>query len=100
MSSAEIQADYNELLTMSLGPRRPFPDNPDLINRMLSLLGKNQEMVAHETGKSKQLVSAFIQGTRHNPDIALWFEKHGIYLDREYINPLLDTRRVADRLSA
>lgn len=100
MSSAEIQADYNELLTMSLGPRRPFPDKPELINRLLALLGKNHDAIAFETGKSKQLISAFINGTRHNPDVAIWFEKHGIYLDRPYENPLLDSRRAIDRLSA
>lgn len=85
MTKQSDQSNLVEILTMS--PVRPFPDDTNAIMRILAYLGKDTNAVAFESGVSRPAVSQFISGTCHSPKVALWFEKHGIYLDREYPDP-------------
>lgn len=97
MMSETNQPKEVEILTMS--PVRPFPDEPQAINRILAFLGKDQASIAYECGVSRPVVSEFITGKCHSPKVALWFEKHDIYLDRDYPDPT-KVIRTLERMSA
>ncbi|WP_207767107.1 hypothetical protein, partial [Leptospira levettii] len=70
-----------EVVAVTMSPIRPFPDDPSAINRILAFIGKDQASIAYECGVSRPVVSEFITGKCHSPKVALWFEKHDIYLD-------------------
>lgn len=86
-----------EIITMS--PVRPFPDDPMAINRILAFLGKDQATIAYECSVSRPVVSEFIRNICHSPKVALWFEKHDIYLDRDYPDPTKSSKTL-ERISA
>lgn len=85
MTSETNQPKEVEIITMS--PVRPFPDDPQAINRILAFFGKDQASIAYECGVSRPVVSEFITNKCHSPKVAYWFEKHNIYLDRDYPDP-------------
>lgn len=89
MTPESNQIILGDILVMSPPqPLRPFPDNVLKINTILAFFGYHtREQIAFEIGVSPNTVTGFITGTRHSPPVALWFEKHGIYLDRPYPDP-------------
>ncbi|TGL97958.1 hypothetical protein [Leptospira jelokensis] len=97
MMSETNQSNLVEILTMS--PVRPFPDDPVAISRILAYLGKDQATIAYEAGVSRPVVSEFITNKCHSPKVAFWFEKHDIYLDRDYPDPTKAIRTL-ERVSA
>ncbi len=82
------QLIINGLVVMSLQPVRPFPDSPAMIRRILSFIGKDVQNIIADTGLGKSIISNFINNTGHSPKVAYWFEQHGIYLDRDYVDPM------------
>jgi hypothetical protein len=69
-------------------PLRPFPDNVHKINAILAYFGYHtREQIAFELGVAPNTVTGFVTGVRHSPRVAQFFEKLGIFLDRDYPDP-------------
>lgn len=90
MTQETKQIILGDILVMSPPePLKPFPDNVFKINAILSYLGYyTREQIALEIGVAPNTVTGFITGAAHSPRVAAWFEKHGIYLDRPYPDPI------------
>ncbi|TGN20795.1 hypothetical protein [Leptospira idonii] len=85
MITQETQSKIHEIMILS--PLRPFPDDSKKILRVLASLGHSPDSIAEESSVDRSLVGKFIHNRSHSPKVALWFEEHGIYLDRIYPDP-------------
>ncbi|WP_411821226.1 hypothetical protein [Leptospira sp. 'Mane'] len=83
---------------MILSPIRPFPDDPKKILRIISTLGHNLDSIAYESVVDRSMVGKFIRNRCHSPKVALWFETHGIYLDRVYPDPFQSIKASINRI--
>lgn len=88
-----------EVVVVTMSPIRPFPDDPSAINRILAFIGKDQASIAYECGVSRPVVSEFIRNVCHSPKVAEWFERHQIFLDRDYPDPTKSLKTL-ERVSA
>jgi len=101
MTNESNQIILGEILVMSPPqPLKPFPDNVLKINTILAYFGYHtREQIAFEIGVAPNTVTGFITGIRHSPPVAYWFEKHGIYIDRDYPDPA-KALKLLDRVGA
>lgn len=101
MTNESNQFILGDILVMSPPqPIKPFPDDVHKINAILGYLGfYTRDQIAMEVGVAPSTVAGFITGKVHSPQVAAWFEKIGIYLDRDYPSPLKKLS-LLDRISA
>ncbi|TGN20799.1 hypothetical protein [Leptospira idonii] len=97
MLATEIKPQYDEIFTMA--PIRPFPDEPEKIFRILRTFGYSLDSIASEARVDSSIVGKFIHRKSHSPKVALWFERKGIYLDREYPDPNRSAKTILERIT-